>query len=198
MTAVDEKSKLAALRRARERLERALAVDDSWQRLRRSRAAAGSGEASGLEAGLLSNPLYRAWKNVNAAIEARQRIEPVGALPTNAEPPSSQPPPAAAGEGSIKTAAASVAAASEEEASVSFVARAPALAPPLPAPPRSRPAPFAQRLERLAAEQGSDQGRRDAGQSDEAEVSVVSVDARRHAGAVERLLRALRGEKGTQ
>ena len=30
--------------------------------------------------------------------------------------------------------------------------------------------------------------------SEEAEVSVVSVDARRHAGAVDRLLRALRGE----
>lgn len=198
VTAVDENSKLAALRRARERLELALAVDDSWLTLRRSRAAAGSGEASRLEAGLLSNPLYRAWKNVNAAIEARQRIEPVGALPANAEPPGSQPPSAAAGEGSMKPAAAIVAAATEEEASVSFVARTPMLAPPLPAPPHWRPAPFAQQLERLPAEQGSDQARPDAGQSEEAEVSVVSVDARRHAGAVERLLRALRGDKSAQ
>jgi hypothetical protein len=31
-------------------------------------------------------------------------------------------------------------------------------------------------------------------QGKEAEVTVVSVDARRHAGAVDRLLRALRGE----
>lgn len=198
MTAVDENSKLTALRRARERLELALAVDDSWQTLRRSRAAASSGEASRLEAGLLSNPLYRAWKNVNAAIEARQRIEAVGALPANTAPPGPQPPSAVAGEGSMKPTAAIVVAATEEEASVSFVARTPALAPPLPAPPHARPAPFAQQLERFAAEQGSDQARPDAGPSEEAEVSVVCVDARRHAGAVERLLRALRGEKSAQ
>jgi hypothetical protein len=135
---------------------------------------------------------------VNAAIEARQRIEAVGALPANTEPPGPQPPSAVAGEGSMKPTAAIVVAPTEEEASVSFVARTPALAPPRPAPPHARPAPFAQQLERLAAEQGSDEARPDAGPSEEAEVSVVSVDARRHAGAVERLLRALRGEKSAQ
>ena len=258
MTGLDENSKLAALRRARERLELALAADDRWQTLRRSLATAGSGEASRLEAALLSNPLYRAWKNVNAAIAARQRSGPVGALPANAEPPSPQalsaaaapegradfsqpnvaecddmvatgwttqpeapqeragdvwlartlpaPSSPAAGKGQMKPARPIVAAATEEEASVSFVARTPALAPPLPAPPHARPGAFAQQLERLAAEQGSDsdQARPAAGQigdlcqSQEAEVSVVSVDARRHAGAVERLLRALRGEKSAQ
>jgi hypothetical protein len=258
VTGVDENSKLAALRRARERLELALAADDNWQTLRRSLAAAGSGEASRLETALLSNPLYRAWKNVNAAIEARQRSGPVGTLLASAEPPSSQPPSAAAaakgradfsqpsvaecnatvaigwttqlgppqewaedvrlartlpapsspaaGGGQMKPATRIVAAATEEEASVSFVARTPALGPSLPAPPHARPGAFAQQLERLAAEQGgdSDHARPAAGQigdlshSREAEVSVVSVDARRHAGAVERLLRALRGEKSAQ
>jgi hypothetical protein len=176
VTPVDETSKLRALWRARERLEAALAADERWQTLQNLGAPAGArdGAAARLEAQLLSNPVYRAWKNVSAAIAARQ-------------------PEAANAAGSASLAAPTRPAgalASEEEASVSFIALTPG---------RARMEPPAAGI----AQQGwrSFEGQdglsamhaEDAPPCEEAEVSVVSVDARRHAGAVDRLLRALRG-----
>jgi hypothetical protein len=204
VTSVDEMSKLEALRRARERLETALATDAAWQALRRSSPAAGAeaGEAARLEAGLLrSNPLYRAWSNVVAAIEARHRGDPIDAPgPTAPRPstPSSDLDPGLTrrrrnddpvrGTGPRGLAAQSPP--SEAEASVSFVA----LTPP-PAPSAALPAPtgLPARHALDPLERGATPGLEGWG-GEEAEVSVVSVDARRHAGAVDRLLRALRGE----
>jgi hypothetical protein len=201
VTAVDETSKLRALWRARERLEAALAADESWQTLQNLGTPAGTrdGAAERLEAQLLSNPLYRAWKNVSAAIAARRPeaataagsaclaapIRPDAPLP----PPPAQPPwPAGAG-GAGPTAPAA-ARASEEEASVSFVALTPARAGMEPGAgvPQQGSSSF-KGQDGLSAMHAAD-----APPCEEAEVSVVSVDARRHAGAVDRVLRALRGE----
>ena len=82
---------------------------------------------------------------------------------------------------------------SEEEASVSFVAFAPP-APTTggrPAEPLRTPASLPPPQSHKAPESTSGP---EAWGGEEAEVSLVSVDARRHAGAVDRLLRALRGE----
>ena len=185
VTSVDESSKLVALKRARQRLELALAADADWQALGRCRVAdEGGGEAERLEAKLLRNPLFRAWKNVNGAIEARTWRAPV-----------------APGQGRIDRAQV----APEAEASVSFRARMPSQAPPGPLPQRGQVEgwPSSARFD-VPAESREDAGRggalaRDplpgAAAAPEAEVSVVSVDARRHAGAVERVLRALHGDK---
>src|SRR5262245_29077956 len=223
VTAVDESSKLVALKRARERLEAALALNESWQALRRPGAAgAGVAEAARLEAMLQTSPLYRAWKNVNAAIEARGSAEPLGPLP-GAE----QTTPAAAGDrhaartlqaaerDRLDSAVATPPAAAHAfapvrarpspgdaerqqakptaaEASVSFIARAPVPAQGLPQVDASRPS---------AEQAGGSDGEANglpllaAATAEEAEVSVVSVDARRHADAVERLLRALHGDR---
>jgi len=212
VTSIDDVGKLKALRRARERLETALAADAGWQALLQSRATTGEdgGETAGLEAGLLrSHPLYRAWSNVNAAIEARSGpTEAPGAAPAPASTPASDLVSSRAsrqGDDDIVRAPTGQRElpprwlpSAEEEASVSFVARA-----PLPTPTHERQP---QRLEALRAPtglpamldlepaaRGTTRGTA-GGEGEEAEVSVVSVDARRHAGAVERLLRALRGE----
>ena len=197
MPAVDEDSKLVALWRARERLEVALEADASWQMLQRldTDAAAKGPAVARLEAQLLPNPVYRAWKNVTAAIKGRQPEGASAAGPAplaQADPaPASVEPAQPGGDTKVPSRLATTALVGEEEASVSFIARAPAPA----------------RMERAAA--GTAQGHAPSydGQdplsarpeeggspSEEAEVSVVSVDARRHAGAVDRLLRALRGE----
>jgi len=207
VTSGDDIGKLKALRAARERLETALATDEAWQVLRRSGAMAGTdrGETARLQAELRSNPLYRAWTNVNAAIEARQHSDACGAAaPRSSAPgaggdpgpthrqanderaregrePAPQPPP------------------SEEEASVSFVAfAAPLAATEQGRPQRGEPWPAPMALPTGpghddAAEREVAPGVEDR-QGEEAEVSLVSVDAKRHAGAVDRLLRALRGE----
>ena len=212
MLSVDEMSKLNALRHARERLETALATDEGWQALRRSSAAAGAeaGEAARLEAGLLrSNPLYRAWSNVNAAIEARQRSDPIDAPGPPAPRPSTSSSDLDPGlvrrqrnddpvRGTGPQGLAAQSPPSEAEASVSFVALRPLPAAsdgrqPLrsAASPAPTGLPVRHGLDPL--ERGVTPGLEGWG-SEEAEVSVVSVDARRHAGAVDRLLRALRGE----
>ena len=202
MTPVDETSKLRALWRARERLEAALAADASWRTLQNLGSAAGAtdGAAASLEAQLLSNPVYRAWKNVGAAIAARQ---PEAANAAGSASPAAQaradaaqsPPPAQppwpAGAADTAPTAPNGALASEEEASVSFVALTPAggrMGPPALGIPQQGWRSF-EGPEGLSATpaEGASPG-------EEAEVSVVSVDARRHAGAVDRLLRALRGE----
>src|SRR5262249_39881488 len=198
VTGVDEDSKLVALWRARERLEVALAADESWQMLQRlGTGGAGQGRAAaGLQAQLLSNPGYRAWKNVNAAIKGRQPQGAGAAGPAalaQAAPahPASVAPAQPGGETEEPSLLAVGALASEEEASVSFVARAPAPAR-MERPAQGAPHGHARShddqdpLPAMPAEEGS--------RCEEAEVSVVSVDARRHAGAVDRLLRALRGE----
>ena len=211
MTSVDDVSKLRALQRARDRLETALATDEGWQALLQSHAMTGEdgGESASLEAGLLrSNPLYRAWSNVNAAIEARQRGGPPkasGAAPAYASTSASD---LVSSRDRAQGADAGRAPAgqreqprqcppSETEASVSFVALAPS------APTHQRQL---QHLEALRAPTGlpavqdhepaagAATGATAGGGGEEAEVLVVSVDARRHAGAVDRLLRALRGE----
>jgi len=201
VTPVDETSKLRALWRARKRLEAALAADASWQTLQSLGTAAGAtdGVAASLEAQLLSNPVYRAWKNVSAAIAARQpeaanagSASPAAqARPDAAQPPPPAQPPWPAGAADTAPTAPDGALASEEEASVSFVALTPAAArlePPAAAIPQQGWRSFEgpEGLSTTPAEEASP--------GEEAEVSVVSVDARRHAGAVDRLLRALRGE----
>ncbi|HEU0159215.1 MAG TPA: hypothetical protein VFR00_07870 [Hyphomicrobiaceae bacterium] len=218
---VDEESKLVALRRARERLEVALAADESWQTLQRLGAATPGRdqEAGSLELRLQSSPIYRAWKNLNAAIEARQRdgAGSAGAAPAAQEIPGHAPertlpggettapgrPDATARPASVAPApgAASTSGGApnvpsrvlpaEAEASVSFVART-------PTPARWQPSATASSTQRWVGVDGQggwsalpeSQALRD----EEAEVSVVSVDALNHAGAVQRLLRALRGE----
>jgi hypothetical protein len=212
VTSVDEMSKLKALRRARERLESALATDKGWQALLRCSATAGAeaGEIARLEAGLLrSNPLYRAWMNVNAAIEARQRSGPIDASGATAPRPSTSSSDLDPGlarrqrndddaRGAGPRGLARQSPPSEEEASVSFVALTPLLAPSNGRQPQrsaALPAPsgLPARQGHEPPESGAPPGVQDWG-GEEAEVSVVSVDARRHAGAVDRLLRALRGE----
>jgi hypothetical protein len=195
VTSVDDNSKLVALWRARERLEVALAADRNWQLLQGSAGAGGCDrEAASLETQLLSNPVYRAWKNVNAAIQARQ---PEAASAAGLGPRAQEVPPhlpgaeaAQAGEeSSERRRRTAEALAIEEEASVSFVARTPAAAR-REAPAQERPYGHGRNSQRgLSA-----RAEADGSGWEEAEVSVVSVDARRHAGAVDRLLRALRGE----
>jgi len=195
VTAADEDSKLVALWRARERLEVALAADETWQMLQRLGTGA-AGQAASLEAQLLSNPVYRAWKNVNAAIKGRQPqgasvAGPAPLAPAAPARPASVEPAQLGGESQEPGRLAVGARASEEEASVSFVARAPAPAR-MKRPAEGAPHGHARShdaqdpLSAIPEEGGS--------RCEEAEVSVVSVDARRHAGAVDRLLRALRGE----
>jgi hypothetical protein len=195
VTSVDENSKLAALWRARERLEVALAPDENWQLLQGlARAGDRDREAASVEAKLLSNPVYRAWKNLNAAIQARQpdSANAAGLAPlAEAAPPHPSPAEANRGgdESNERRRRTARALAIEEEASVSFVARTPA--------PARREAPAGETSfahwrslqDGLAA-----RTEEDGSGCKEAEVSVVSVDARRHATAVDRLLRALRGE----
>lgn len=212
MTSVDEMSKLKALRRARERLETALATDEAWQAMRRTSAAVGAeaGEAARLEAGLLrSNPLYRAWSNVNAAIEARQRSHPIDAPGATAPRPSTSSSDLDPGlarrqrnddpmRGTGPRGLAAQSPPSEAEASVSFVALTPLPAPsdgrqPLRSAALPAPTGLPARHGPDPLESGATPGLEGWG-GEEAEVSVVSVDARRHAGAVDRLLRALRGE----
>jgi hypothetical protein len=207
VTAVDESSKLAALKRARERLEAALAADENWQALRRFGAAAeaGAGEAARLEALLQTNPLYRAWKNVNAAIEARRTQNNVGTLPGAQTSPAvahgvdpARACPAASGADRQQAKLTSA------EARVSFVARAPPPALPRSLPDREQPqqgSPHVDPGGASAEKAGGTDGAANGGPlpaaaaAEEAEVSVVSVDARRHADAVERLLRALHGHR---
>jgi hypothetical protein len=209
VTSLEDMSKLKALRRARERLETALATDAGWQALQRSSATAGAGggETAGLQAELMrSNPLYRAWTNVNAAIEARQDNGAKDVAGATAPPPSPSASDLDAGRlGRQGIDAMGVGPRElglrpppEEEASVSFVARSSPLGP--------SDGPPVQRVQAVRAHASLPvtQGHEPAGrqgtpavegwQGQEAEVSVVSVDARRHAGAVDRLLRALRGE----
>jgi hypothetical protein len=202
VTPVDETSKLRALWRARERLEAALAADESWQTLQNLGTAAGAtgGAAASLEAQLLSNPVYRAWKNVSAAIAARRpeaanaasSASPAAqARPDALLPPAPAQAPWPAGVADAAPSAPNGALASEEEASVSFVALTPARArmdPPAAAIPQQGWRSF-DGLDGLSATPAAE-----AQPCEEAEVCVVSVDARRHAGAVDRLLRALRGE----
>jgi len=205
VTSVDEMSKLRALRRARERLETALASEEGWQALRRSKAVAGAGggETARLETELRSNPLYRAWTNVNAAIEARQRGGRSDASGPTAPPASTSAADLDPGRARLQSndghAGAELrepdpqSASSEEEASVSFVAFVPP-APTTggrPAEPLRTPASLPPPQSHKAPESTSGA---EAWGGEEAEVSLVSVDARRHAGAVDRLLRALRGE----
>lgn len=206
MTSVDEMSKLKALRRARERLETALATDESWQALLRSSATAGAGggDSARLEAELRSNPLYRAWTNVNAAIEARQRSAPIETCGATAAPPSSavglDPVPRQGDDGRVGAEAREPAPrpprCAEEEASVSFVAFAPAATAedrPQRAATWRAPTDLPPRQGREATASAATPGAEDR-QGEEAQVSLISVEARRHAGAVDRLLRALRGE----
>jgi hypothetical protein len=200
VTPADETSKLSALRRARERLELALAKDDDWQALNNASAAAGrdGGDTVGREAMLLAHPLYRAWKNVTAAIAAQ------GGGRCDAEPGHLRKPPAggtgpifaaelaADGRGGSDRPPMQVLAAQQEEASVSFVARTPPQAPLDPPRPRAEPPRPPWEAGQQPSKHDPSQGLA-ASRAEEAEVSLVSVDARRHQGAVERLLRALRG-----
>jgi len=168
VTSIDETNKLLALERARARLEAALATDADWQAL----AGSGPAGAATLETRLLSNPLFRAWKTVSAAIAAQQANGSANGVGGDA-PPSSK-----------------LGAATEPEATVSFVERR-------AAPPRATAAaaswPAAQVIAALAAE-GPDGEEVDAEEAEEAEVSVVRIEEHRHAGAVARLRRALHGE----
>jgi hypothetical protein len=204
VTSLDEMSKLKALRRARERLETALAMDAGWQALRCSDAAGAGGSATArLQAELMrSNPLYRAWTNVNAAIEARQDN---GAKEVPRTSPSAGDLEAGRlGRRSIDTPGVGRRelgprpAPNEEEASVSFVARPPSDGPPVQ--PQVQRSQAARDQMGFTATQSDEPAERQGApavegwQGKEAEVTVVSVDARRHAGAVDRLLRALRGE----
>ena len=206
MTAVEESSKLMALMRARERLEATLAVDDSWQALRRFglAAEAGAGEVARLEATLHTNPFYRAWKNVNAAIEARRAPDPVSTLPGARQ----TPPAAAHALDLVRTHPAPGGAVSQPakltspEASVSFIARAPAPALLRSLPDREQPKQGSPHLDAAgpsAETAGSADGRANSGPlpaaAEEAEVSVISVEARRHAEVFVRLLRALHGNR---
>ena len=202
MSSSDETSKLQALERARARLEAALAADADWQTLRCTSAAG----AATLDTRMLSNPLYRAWKNVTAAIAAR-RAERDPSAPDGASAAANggersrydgRPVVAGAartanGDLGAATAAEDAAlplvwAASEPEARVSFVARGAAPASPAAAGPKPDLPDAARR------HSPSGNGEDAAARVEEAEVSVVSVDQRRHAGAVARLLRALHGE----
>ena len=207
MTSVDEMSKLKALRRARERLEQALASEEGWQALRRSNVMAGTGggETTRLETELRSNPLYRAWTNVNAAIEARQRggrIDASGPIAPPASTTAAELDPGRArlqgndGHAGAELREPDPQSASSEEASVSFVAFA-SPAPTTggrPAAPLHTPASLPPPQSHMAPEGAATSAPEAWGGEEEAEVSLVSVDARRHAGAVKRLLRALRGE----
>jgi len=200
-------SKLKALRRARERLETALASEEGWQALLRSKAMAGAGggETTRLETELRSNPLYRAWTNVNAAIEARQRGGRVDASGPTAPAASTIAADLDPGRARLQGNDGHAAelrepdphsASSEAEASVSFVAFA-SPAPTnggRPAEPLRTPASLPPPQSHKAPESAATSGPEAWGGEEEAEVSLVSVDARRHAGAVDRLLRALRGE----
>src|SRR5262245_37721376 len=181
-------SKLAALWRARERLEVALAPDESWQLLQRLGGAAGGrgAEAASLEAQLLSNPVYRAWKNVNAAILARQpdKANAAGPAPLTQATPTLAAAHAAERSEPRRPGTGALA---EEEASVSFVART-------PVPARMEEPPHGQGRSPEGQNQMFARPEAEGPQCEEAEVSVVSVDARRHADAVDRLLRALRGD----
>jgi len=109
VTSIDETNKLLALERARARLEAALATDADWQSL----AGSGPAGAATLETRLLSNPLFRAWKTVSAAIAAQQANGSANGVGGDA-PPSSK-----------------LGTATEPEATVSFVERR-------AAPPRAR------------------------------------------------------------
>jgi hypothetical protein len=234
VTLADDTSKLLALERARQRLEVALADDEGWRALRRldTTPDLGAGEAARLEILLLSNPLYRAWKNLNAAIEAKQ----------SGRPPASSPPAvsgAQAGPGLGATAGAdfepeaggavrrggacpSAPAAADlparakrpasalqhqveravavrtQEASVSFIMRGLRQRPALAARAQREAERRQPRLQEefppppngaVANPEGP------LAPVEEAEVAVVSVAARRHAGTVERLLRALHGQE---
>ena len=68
---------LAALEQARERLEAALAGDESWRALRTSEGQDGAPESAArrarntrLKMALAENPLYQAWKHLGEAIAA--------------------------------------------------------------------------------------------------------------------------------
>ena len=81
---------LAALEQARERLEVALAGDESWRALRKSEGQDGAPESAArrarntrLKMALAENPLYQAWKHLGEAIaalhETRARAEAAAA-----------------------------------------------------------------------------------------------------------------------
>jgi hypothetical protein len=223
VTLGDDTSKLLALERARQRLEAALANDDGWRALRRLNAAAdrGGGEAGRLEIPMLANPLYRAWKNVNAAIEARQSDRSADCGSASVWP-SPQAGVGLAATGKVanlkagKDPTESRGGAGQRqgdravpvptpEASVSFIVRASAPA---------RAASEQRQAEPRGPSQAEQQGQHPLAASgppfaddavavpsapaEEAQVAVVSVAARRHADAVERLLRALHGQEGAK
>jgi hypothetical protein len=75
-------NELKELEKTRARLEAALSTDENWRTLKQSRAEAASPAEerahrrlrdARLELSLLSNPLYRAWKHVDDAIEVLRK-----------------------------------------------------------------------------------------------------------------------------
>ena len=96
----------AALETTRSRLEAALSADSNWQALQRSRtqasadAGAPAAHDARLELLLLSNPLFRAWKEVDDALEDLRRTE-AGGEPS-AAPARLIPIPALAGSTAAK------------------------------------------------------------------------------------------------
>ncbi len=96
----------AALETTRSRLEAALSADPNWQALQRSRTQASADAGAPvahdarLELLLLSNPLFRAWKEVDDALEDLRRTE-AGGEPS-AAPARLIPIPALAGSTAAK------------------------------------------------------------------------------------------------
>ncbi len=93
MAASEAMVELAALERARSRLEAALASDENWRALQQSGAddeaaadsAARSARDTRLQMALADNPVYQAWRHLNEAIDALRAAgadasEPVSAL----------------------------------------------------------------------------------------------------------------------
>jgi hypothetical protein len=88
----------ASLEATRSRLEAALSRDENWQALKQSRLQAAGEENPShrlqdarFELLLLSNPLFRAWKHVDEAIEALGRNEPLPERTTASGRPISVP-----------------------------------------------------------------------------------------------------------
>jgi hypothetical protein len=102
-------NELAALEATRSRLEVALSDDENWRALRQTGAHGTESDESAahrvrnarLELALLSNPLYRAWKHVDDAIEDLRRNGAHSERPSGSDT-SAAVPEAAGGDSTIE------------------------------------------------------------------------------------------------
>jgi hypothetical protein len=91
-------NELASLEATRSRLEAGLSDDENWRALRQAGARGTDDEGAArrvrdarLELALLSNPLYRAWKHVNDAIEDLRRNGAHSERPSGSNMPAAGP-----------------------------------------------------------------------------------------------------------